>query len=101
MAYATKILWGGGTISRIIVNGKQCSSDDCCTAAFRFYELWVERLHADPFRRWFWTVDEGSDDCDTPLRSVASGCERTEAQARKAAERAARRLDRPRLRAVA
>jgi hypothetical protein len=93
MAYATKITWSGGYRD----TAPTCPRD-CCSADFGDWSLWVERLNADTAQRWFWTVDEGPDDT---VRSVACGCERTEAQARQAAEKAARHLARPRLRIVA
>ena len=82
-----KIEWGGNR------KGANCY---CATAEIGDFSLWVERLQCDPDRRHVWTVDAIGGDG----RCHAVGVERTEALAKRAAELAARRLARPRLRLV-
>lgn len=90
----TRVQWSGGKSDlRPYVNRA------CCAAELGDICLWVEGLREDPEKRYVWTADVPVSTSGR-TRTLAAGVAPTEAQARRAAERAARRLARPKLRLV-
>lgn len=90
----TRVEWSGGKSDL-----HPYANRACCAAELGDICLWVEGLREDPEKRYVWTADVPVS-ASGRTRTLAAGVARTEAQARRAAESAARALSRPRLRLV-
>lgn len=92
-----KIVWGTGDRNDPKDTKHREWAKGCASTEYKEYCLWVERLDRDYCERWVWIIEGAGDGAG---RTVAAGVVDTETEARKAAEKAARALARPRLKLV-